>query len=208
MKWAILSSGSMGNAMVVTDGTTRLLVDVGLSAKQITERLHAVGIPPETLTAICLTHDHADHVCGARVFCSRHQLPVYATHGTYEAVADALGDYAHWNIFAAGNPFTVGTLTVTPFATPHDAGEPVGYVFASADRSLGLLTDAGHVPEMIKHHLRSCHALILESNHDLEMLMRSGRPWHLIDRIRGRHGHLSNEQCADVLAAILPAGRL
>ena len=84
----------------------------------------------------------------------------------------------------------------------------MGYVFSCGGRSLGLLTDSGYVPEMIKHHLRSCHALVLESNHDLEMLMGSGRPWQLIDRIRGRHGHLSNEQCAEVLAAVAPGGLL
>ena len=208
MRWVILSSGSAGNGMVVSDGTTHLLVDIGLSCKQMTERLRAVGIPPEALTAVCLTHNHGDHVSGARVFCTKYRIPLYATQGTYEAMSCDWDDYEAWNIFAAGNRFSIGTLTVTPFATPHDAGESVGYVFSSAEHSLGLLTDTGHVPEMIKYHLRSCHALVLESNHDLEMLMGSGRPWPIIDRIRGRHGHLSNEQCAEVLAAVAPSGLL
>jgi len=211
MDFAILASGSSGNCMVVSDGETTILIDAGISCKQMTERLGVLGIAPESISAICLTHDHIDHIGGIPVFCKKYKTPIYASMGTREAAAYRLKQEknfdeaeAEWIEFAPSDDMEIGSLTIKSFAIPHDAGEPVGFTIRGEGRCLGIATDLGYIPVMVEHHLKKCHALILESNHDMEMLMESDRPWHLKDRIKGRHGHLSNEQCAETVAKLLP----
>lgn len=205
MKFCLLASGSSGNCLYIEEGDTRILLDCGISCKQVLLRLREIGVDPATLSAICLTHDHSDHVGGLPVLLRKHPLPVYATEGTCSGVECRLeAGNVEWNVFAPGNPFQIGTLTFEPFAIPHDAGDPVGFVVHNASRRLGIATDLGHVPAMVAHHLRTCHALVLETNHDVEMLRKSDRAWSLKERIMGRHGHLSNEQGAEALEALLP----
>lgn len=205
MQFSLLASGSSGNCLLVVDGDTRVLIDAGISCKQITTRLRGLGVEPASLSALCLTHDHTDHIGGLAVLSRRLPLPVYATEGTSTAAECKLELTAlQWNLFAAGNPFQIGSLVFEPFAVPHDAGDPVGFVVHNGTRRLGIATDLGHVPAMVTHHLRSCHALVLECNHDLEMLRNSDRAWSLKERIMGRHGHLSNLQSAELLESLMP----
>lgn len=205
MEFSVLASGSSGNCLYIAEGETRVLVDVGISCKQVATRLRELGIAPESLTALCLTHDHSDHISGLAVLSRTWSIPLYATEGTSTAAECKLRmTGTQWNVFAAGNPFRIGSLVFEPFAVPHDAGDPVGFVVDNGVRRLGIATDLGHIPAMVAHHLRACHALVLECNHDVEMVRNSERPWSLKERILGRHGHLSNAQSAELLDAILP----
>ena len=205
MEFALLASGSSGNCMVVAEGKTRILIDAGISCRQITDRLEALGIAPKSIDAICLTHDHHDHVSGLPVFCKKYGTPLYASLGTREAATYSTHvNGAEWFEFAPGDEMEIGSLSLASFAVPHDAGDPVGFTICGGGRRLGIATDLGYIPMMVERHLQACHALVLESNHDIEMLMRSDRPWNLKDRIKGRHGHLSNDQCAETLEKLLP----
>ena len=206
MNFALLASGSSGNCIVVSEGETCILIDAGISRTQIVERLRGLGITPEHISAICLTHDHSDHVGGLHTFLKKYPKPVYATEGTCTATECQLKfEYDRWNVFASGNEFRVGTLTLKPFAVPHDAGDPVGFVIRGEEKTLGIVTDLGYVAGMVKYHLKACDALIVESNHDREMLMNSTEyPWFVKERILGRCGHLSNEQCGDILKELYP----
>ena len=207
MRFCVLASGSKGNVTLVSDGITRLLVDCGLTCKQVVDRVQSVGVDCHALSGVCITHDHIDHIRGLAVFARRHPgIPLYATSGTCHAVCHAdssLAD-APWRIVTPGSDFPVGTLTVHPFATSHDAADSVGYLFRDASgATLGYATDLGYVPAMVQVALCGCQALILESNHDPTLLRNSGRPWSLISRIAGSSGHLSNEQSAELVDAIL-----
>ena len=201
MQFAVLASGSSGNCTYITAGGRSILLDAGISCKQIVGRLGALGVDPASLEAVCLSHDHADHVAGVDVLTRKYGLPVYATEGTYEATAACRSPGSpQWHIVSAGNPFTVAGIRVTPFSTPHDAADSLGFVFEHGGDRLGYATDLGMVTTAVKHHLGGgCGALVVESNHDVEMLRNSGRPWSVCERIRGRRGHLSNEQCLDFL---------
>ena len=197
--------------MLVSDGTTSLLVDCGISCRRIVTHLRELGVDPAALAGICITHDHIDHVSGLATLHKRFpDVPVYATDGTRACVSRHPGcENVAWSVFSPGNDFDVGTLRVHPFATPHDAGDPVGFVFRDAAGAvLGYATDLGYVPAMVQMRLRACQALVLESNHDRLMLRNSGRPWSLIDRIAGNSGHLSNDQSAELVESLLPAAPL
>ena len=211
MKFCVLASGSSGNCTVVSDGITRLLIDCGISCRRIATHLRELGIDPATLAGVCITHDHIDHVSGLATFHKRFpNVPVYATDGTRACVAGHTGcDAIPWHVFSPGCDFDVGGLHVHAFATPHDAGDSVGFVLRDATGALlGYATDLGYVPAMVQMRLRNCQALILESNHDRLRLRNSGRPWSLIDRIAGNSGHLSNDQSAELVESLLPAAPL
>ena len=192
--------------MVVSDGDTRILIDAGITCKQMTDRLEVLGIAPKKLSGICLTHDHVDHIKGVSTFCKNYGTPLYASLGTRDAAIYRLRDLddAKWFEFAPGDGVGIGALSLMSFAVPHDAGDPVGFTIRGDGRCLGIATDLGYIPAMVERHLKACHALVLESNHDVEMLMRSDYPWQNKERIKGRHGHLSNTQCTDTLENILP----
>lgn len=204
MRFAVLASGSSGNSTYVESGDARVLIDAGTNWKCLCARLRAAGAAPEALTAVLLTHDHQDHVSALSVLQHRHPVPVYATEGTAEAVCCAQPEGADWawNCFAAGSSFEVGPLSVEAFPVPHDAADPVGFVLSDGAVRLGVATDLGDAPAVVAHHLAGCDALSLEFNHDRLMLEGSGRPWSLIQRIRGRSGHLSNDQASELLARI------
>lgn len=204
MKFAVLASGSSGNCTYVESGDTRLLIDAGTNCKCLRDRLRAVGAELEGVSAVLLTHDHCDHVSALSVLLRRHPVPVFATEGTAEAVCCAQHDGAEWdwNCFAAGTSFEIGPFVVEAFPVPHDAADPVGFVLSDGTARLGVATDLGEAPAVVAHHLAGCDALSLEFNHDPMLLEGSGRPWSLIQRIRGRSGHLSNEQASALLARI------
>jgi phosphoribosyl 1,2-cyclic phosphodiesterase len=201
----VLASGSKGNAIYVSDGVTSLLVDAGLSAREIGRRLDSRGLNPASLSAILVTHEHGDHVHGVERLCRRYRLPVYLTPGTLHAAA-ALRELPETRTFDCGCPFRVGTLTVHPFSISHDAEDPAGFTIGGSGSRIGIATDLGHVTAMVREHLRGCRLLVLEANHDPDMLMDGPYPWFLKQRIRGRTGHLSNSESGQLLAEIAHPG--
>ena len=205
MKFCVLASGSGGNCIYVESKGTQVLVDAGISRKSVQERLAQIGVDLDAIAGLCVTHDHADHTAGIPVLAGRHHLPLYATYGTSMTVEANARKHFEWNLFQPGCSFAIGALTFEAFAVPHDAGDPVGFVIGDGDRRLGIATDMGEAPELVAHHLRGCHALLLEFNHDRDLLLNSDRPWMLKQRILGRRGHLSNDQACELLRNI--AGR-
>ncbi len=203
LRACILGSGSSGNCTYVASETTSILIDAGLSARRTVERLAQVGAKVETLRGICVSHEHHDHVRGIRVLHQRCGVPVYANMGTLDALARSpeLNELP-WTLFHTGHPFMVGDLRIEPFSVPHDAYDPVGFVIEQGDSRIGVVTDMGMATSLIRERLRHCHALVLEANHDEQLLQDAERPWSLKQRIRGRQGHLSNQGAADLLAEI------
>ncbi|MCW1887817.1 MBL fold metallo-hydrolase [Luteolibacter flavescens] len=207
MRFIVLGSGSGGNAAVVEAGGMRLLVDAGLSAKQLTDRMKASGIEPASINAVLLTHEHGDHVRGLRVLMKQMAAPVYATPSTSMVVRGSGVDTASWKIFESGGSFHFNGLSVHSFAVPHDAVEPVGFVFRHEEKSFGLLSDTGHVTKLISERLRGVGALFVEANYDDALLEAdTKRPWSTKQRISSRHGHLSNAQTAALVAELATTG--
>lgn len=208
MKFSVLASSSKGNCTYVEAGNTRILVDAGLRCSGVRERLAAIGRSLGDVQAVLVTHGHSDHVSSLPVIEGKTGVPVYATDGT-AATVERDGrrekpDLA-WNfaVFAADEPFPLGELEVEPFPVPHDAADPVGFVLrAPSGARLGFATDLGEAPPAVARRLAGCDALVLEFNHDREMLLNSDRTWALKQRILGRSGHLSNDQAAELLARI------
>lgn len=205
MRIAVLGSGSRGNAVVVESEGRRILLDAGFSCKQIELRLAEVGVDPASLGALVLTHEHEDHVRGVDVLARRYGVPVYATAGTL-AECRHLGDEVRTQVrvLASGVPVEVAGFEIEPFAIPHDAREPVGLVVeAAGGRRLGLVADLGSRSRLAWGRLAELDLLMLETNHDLEMLRNGPYPWSLKQRVAGRHGHLSNRDAADGLPELL-----
>jgi phosphoribosyl 1,2-cyclic phosphodiesterase len=210
LRFAALGSGSEGNAMVIEclqdTRTTRLLLDCGFSSKELDKRLAVVGLVATDLDAVLITHEHHDHAAGAYRAAKRWRLPLYSTFGTLTAAyANTAPDWTMHHALhfvTPGKAFTVGDIAITPIAVPHDAREPVQYRFNAADRHLAVLTDAGCHTPLLKEALNGLHALVLECNHDVEMLKQSAYPPSLKQRILGDWGHLSNAQAAQLLASI------
>jgi len=198
----VLGSGSRGNATLVRAPRGALLIDAGLSARQLARRLEAVGQPPDRIDAILLTHEHGDHVGGVRVFTRRHRTPVFGNPATLEAADRALGD-AERVAFATGEPFAVGPFRVRSFSLPHDAVDPVGFVLEVEGVRIGYATDLGHVTRLVAERLRGCQAIVFEANHDREMLLAGDYPWEVKQRVAARLGHLNNEHAAAELRGIV-----
>jgi len=253
----VLASGSKGNATVVSGGRTRILVDCGLSCRELFRRMKLADEEPETLDAILISHEHSDHVGGVAVTARKLNIPVYFTEGTHrawmrwlqprrqmsykqwleqtrkqaaerQAEADAVGEEGEpdesdvvettepaeptdqvpekdptWlpavEYFAAGEAFEIGDIQISPFTTPHDAADPVGFVFSAERVRMGFATDLGYISPNVKAQLRDLDLLLLESNHDLEMLRDGPYPWAVKQRVMSRVGHLSNEAAAGFL---------
>jgi len=209
MHITILGSGSAGNCTLVETDTTRLLVDAGLSGRQITQRLSLIGRHLDQVTGIALTHEHTDHTRGLGVLCRAHAFPVYANRLTAEALEADPGweDPVHipWRLFATGSSFAVGDLLVESFSVPHDAYDPVGFVIRHPNSGLavGVLTDLGHVTKLVAERVRAMDALVVEANHDLKLLQEDpARPWGVKQRIMSRHGHLSNDAAATLTSEV------
>ena len=198
-----LASGSSGNCTYVATGRAGILVDAGLSARETGRRLAEIGVDLATIRAILVTHEHADHVAGLDVLHRRHGIPLYANSGTMEAVQER--DPAKrlaWRVFATGTSFQIEDMEIHPFSVPHDAFDPVGFIIAAGTRRAGIVTDIGATTVLVRERLRDCDVIILESNHDEQMLRDADRPWALKQRILGRHGHLSNSGAAELVAEI------
>lgn len=199
MRFASLGSGSRGNALVVESGGTRILLDCGFGPRNLALRLARLALAPGDIDAIVVTHEHADHLGGVAACGRRHDIDVYLTHGTFGA-ANLEGVTSH--VIDSHTRFALGDLEVQPYPVPHDAREPVQFVFSDGDHRLGVLTDAGCVTPHMIEMLSGCHALVLECNHDMDMLAGGRYPSHLKRRIAGRFGHLDNRAAADLLGRI------
>lgn len=204
---SILGSGSSGNSALLATEHCKILIDGGLSARQLVLRLEQCGVKPEQLDGVLLTHEHGDHVCGLEVLCRKFSVPIYCNALTAEAIrCDSLLDlHRNWRIFRTGADFTICDITVQTFPVPHDAVEPVGFAFHAGDSALGFITDLGYATKMLTERLRQVHTLVIETNHDEKMLQSDPhRPWPVKQRIESRHGHLSNAAAASVIEQLLP----
>lgn len=208
VRFCILASGSNGNALYLEHEETRILLDAGISGKQLRTRLsETCARELSDVTAILVTHEHDDHVRGLTQAAKFARSPMYMTEGTYAALSDrARPDENHFTheVVREDEPFYVGTVRVTPFAVSHDAEQPVAYRFDTEDASLAVVTDLGYVTDHQKSLLQGCDAYVFESNHDVDMLRAGRYPWHLKRRILGDKGHLSNVDAAYALIDILP----
>lgn len=204
MRFASLGSGSAGNALVVEVAQTRLLLDCGFNIKEMSARLARLNLAPDDIAGIALTHEHEDHASGAFKFAAKYQKPVWLTYGTLKMVERYLPKQhqLQLNVVDSHTPFTVGDIEVHPFPVPHDAREPVQYVFSNGSTSLGVLTDLGRITPHIAAMLNSCKALVLECNHDASMLQAGPYSWSLKKRVGGDLGHLENAASAELLAKL------
>ncbi len=202
MAFALLGSGSAGNAAVIAAGRTRVLLDCGFSARETERRLARAGLADVPLSAILITHEHSDHVGGAVACARRFRVPVWMTSGTHAALgrqAQGLPDVRHFN---PHEEFAIGDLRIEPFPVPHDAREPSQFVFSDGASRLGFLTDVGVTTPHIERMLGGCDALVLECNHDRDMLRDGPYPPALKARIAGDHGHLDNAAAAQLLSRL------
>ncbi len=199
MRFASLGSGSEGNGLIVESGSTRILLDCGFGIADTASRLARLGLAPENLDAIFVTHEHDDHVGGAPRFAAKHGIPVYLTYGTLSAVGVSRFKGVELNVIDSHTPLAVGDFEVLPYPVPHDAREPSQFVFGDGARRLGVLTDIGCSTSHVESMLSRLDALVLECNHELDMLMNSRYPHSLKQRISGRLGHLDNASSAGLL---------
>lgn len=202
IRLAVLGSGSAGNATCIEGGGARILLDAGFSARETARRLRGVGVEPHRIDAIVLTHEHGDHVRGASLFSRTFQVPVYCTAGTFRAARLDVDGVHAWHGLEAGACLTIGAMRVRPFPVPHDAVETVGYLLECGGARLGYATDLGHPSAAVRACLRGCDLLMLEANHDVEMLKHGPYPEAVKDRVLGRHGHLDNETAADLASDV------
>jgi len=205
---SVLASGSRGNSAVVQTSRTKILVDAGISCRETFKRMKALEEDPGSLSAILVTHEHSDHVYGLRTLAKKLKVPVFMTGATHQSWAKAMRDedgdrpeVEKLEIFAAGKSFQVGDIAVTPFTIPHDAADPVGFTFRAEGVKVGFATDLGYVPASVRDHLRCCEVLVIESNHDVEMLRVGPYPWSVKQRVMSRVGHLSNDALAEFFSS-------
>jgi phosphoribosyl 1,2-cyclic phosphodiesterase len=184
---------------MVESGGTALLIDAGFSGLEIKRRLGSVGRRPEKLSGVLVTHEHNDHISGVGVVSRQAGVPVYANPATFTAAAGKLGRLFAVREFGTGEGFELGDLHIHPFAISHDTADPVGFVISDGEFRLGYCTDTGRITKLIEHHLKQCHALILESNHDPRMLREGPYPLRLKQRVQSAQGHLANEDAGNVL---------
>ena len=202
MRFASLGSGSEGNALVVEVGDPRVLIDCGFRVRDTVARLMKLGLVPESISAILVTHEHADHIGGVASFATRFRIPVWLTFGTLAMVDERFSRMERVYGFDSHDAFSIGAVEVRPFPVPHDAREPVQFVVGDGEHRLGILTDIGTTTRYVETSLSGCDALVLECNHDLDMLADGDYPFSLKQRISSRLGHLHNEASAELLAAL------
>ena len=202
MRFASLGSGSEGNALVVEVGDTRVLIDCGFRVRDTVARLMKLGLAAESISAILVTHEHADHIGGVAAFATRFRIPVWLTFGTLAMVDERFSRMERVYGFDSHDAFSIGAVEVRPFPVPHDAREPVQFVVGDGEHRLGILTDIGTTTRYVEASLSGCDALVLECNHDLDMLADGDYPFSLKQRISSRLGHLHNEASAQLLAAL------
>ena len=200
-----LASGSSGNCHLMTNDSEALLIDAGLSGKQIQSRLADIGMDAAYLTGILISHEHQDHIHGAGVLSRRFGLPIYANEKTWNAMEHKLGAVKPINkrVFDSSKPFQVGSIRVTPYHLSHDAAEPVGFVIETNDRKICIATDLGRIPDDFYAWMKDADLVVMESNHDVEMLQVGRYPYVLKRRILSEYGHLSNETAGDTIVQLV-----
>ena len=205
MQFASLGSGSKGNATLVRDERTTVMIDCGFSVKETEQRLTRLDLSPERIDALLVTHEHSDHIKGVSAFARRYDIPVYSSFGTWQALNNSSG--VRHTAINLMQPFVIGELLIEPVAVPHDAREPCQYIIQdSLRRRFGILTDCGHVTAHMVSSYQHCHAIFLECNHDQEMLRNGPYPPSLKRRVGGDYGHLNNEQAGDFLSKVSHSG--
>ena len=200
VRFASLGSGSKGNATLIDNGSTCVVIDLGFTIKETVRRLSRLGLMPQDVDAILVTHEHADHIHGVAGFARKFGTPVYLTPGTYHH--KKMGELPFLNKINCHSPFEVGSLSITPVAVPHDAKEPCQYLVSSKEITIGILTDLGHITPHVRDKYRECDALLLECNHDVTMLQDGSYPYQLKQRVAGDYGHLNNVQASELLDTI------
>ena len=203
LKISVLASGSSGNSIYVTDGTNSILIDAGLSGKELSKRMKKVGIPSDQIDAILITHEHRDHISGAGVMSRRYNIPIFANQLTWENGAELVGSVSEENCCVFDEEFMIGNIGIEPFSISHDAADPVGYILHCNNKRIGIATDMGYFTSEIKERLKGLDFILVESNHDLDMLMTGSYPWHLKNRIKGKEGHLSNDDAAALIPQLI-----
>ena len=205
MKICSLASGSKGNCLYLETGDTRVLVDVGLSLRETLLRMETAGIDASGIHAVLVTHEHIDHIRSAGSFSRRFNVPIFASHRVY-AKSEKYFKKSQVNEFESGSAFTFRDIKIDPIPITHDSCDPVGFVFDSSEGRAASVTDFGIVTRLITEKLRGCRFLNLESNHDVDMLMSGPYPWELKQRIKSRHGHISNEESLELLHELAHKG--
>ena len=206
IQFSLLGSGSRGNALLIISPRAKVLIDNGFSFKQLRERAALLGESLDDLKAVFVTHEHSDHVSGVGVLARRLNVPVYMTPDTYAHLPYSVGKIPCVECFEAGDAIALDGLLLRSFTVSHDAADPVSFVVEWEGLRLGIATDLGHAPNLVKRRLKHAHALVLESNHCPDMLRRGPYPPDLQQRIRSRHGHLSNPDMNALLAGLLHDG--
>ena len=198
-----LASGSKGNATLIQSDNQAVLIDCGISCKKLMGKFDELEFDPQKLNAIFVTHEHGDHISGIRVTAKKLGIPVYANVMTNQILKSKNKAAEQMTVFDNGAMIPVGDLVVEPFSVPHDGVDTVAYIVYKDDKKVAVATDFGFPSQTVKQKLQNCDAMILESNYDQQMLMESDRPWSLKQRIMGRHGHLSNEQCLEMMDSVV-----
>ena len=202
-----LASGSSGNSLLVSGGNTHILIDAGISCRRITTALNELNITPSSLSAVLITHEHTDHVCGLATMVKKLSVPIYASAGTAYQLSHRMGiPEDRLSPFAAGSAFDIGPLHCTSFSTPHDAADSVGYTVELDGEKMALATDLGYVTDTVRRAVLGSQLVVLESNHDEDWLRSGPYPYHLKQRILGGRGHLCNEAGAELAAQAVQAG--
>ncbi|MGB6027581.1 MAG: MBL fold metallo-hydrolase [Candidatus Sulfotelmatobacter sp.] len=201
---SMLASGSRGNCVFVASARTRILVDAGISCRETFKRMKVLGEDPQSLSAILITHEHSDHIYGLATLAKKLRIPIFMTGATHAAWSRAIRDekgerpqLERLERFESGLRFQVGDIEVKPFTIPHDAADPVGFTFRVEGAKVSVATDLGYLPVNVRDHLRGSDILVMESNHDVEMLRGGSYPWSVKQRVASNVGHLSNEKLAD-----------
>lgn len=208
MKFCSLYSGSSGNCLYLEDGSTKILIDAGVSGKSIEKNLKHIDVNPEEINALLLTHDHIDHIKGAGILSRRYNIPIYANQGTWDIALKSLGKIAGQNmvVFTSNQEICINNLCILPFSIHHDAKEPVAFTITNGKSKVGILTDTGEVTQDMTECLSDCDLAIIESNHDVEMLKVGPYPYYLKKRILGGNGHLSNNDASQAILGLVQKG--
>lgn len=204
LKFCPLFSGSSGNSTYIGNDDTHLLIDAGVSGKNIENALKQIQVNPYKIDGILVTHEHTDHIKSVGVLSRKFGIPIYATNKTWQAMDKKIGEINLKNVryFDPNQDFYIKNMDITPITIPHDAADPVCFNFFSQGKKAGICTDLGYMPKNIQDSLKNCDVLLLESNHDLNMLQAGSYPYNLKCRISGKNGHLSNETCGNILASL------
>ncbi|MBL78873.1 MAG: MBL fold metallo-hydrolase [Nitrosomonadaceae bacterium] len=202
MRFSSLGSGSKGNGLIIEEQKTRLLLDCGFSLKEVTARLFRLGLEPSMLDGIIITHEHSDHIGGVERLARKFDIPIWLTHGTLRGAKKSFSSLPSVNIIDSHQSFSIGDICIQPYPVPHDAQEPTQFIFDNGAFKLGVLTDTGCSTLHIETVLSRCHALVLECNHDAQLLASSNYPKNLKERIGGRLGHLDNIESAKILSKL------